>query len=223
MLTYSALLPATREFSFPRNHPHWKGVSQASNLPSRFDFVGRCAFYFFTFGAFAWGRAAAMLAAPMHRHSREDEYSYVLRGRLGALLGDEVVFAEPGELVFKPRNQWHTFWNASDDPASILEIIAPSGFERFFNELADQGGVTNVAPSILGNLCERYGLEMRPDSVPELVERFQLRFPGEPVTPGDNTLVSVEEIPLRTSQNVLQRRKPGTIELLESFQNDRLG
>ena len=24
------------------------------------------------------------LAAPLHRHSREDEYSYVLRGRLGA-------------------------------------------------------------------------------------------------------------------------------------------
>lgn len=27
------------------------------------------------------------LAAPLHRHSREDEYSYVLEGRVGALLG----------------------------------------------------------------------------------------------------------------------------------------
>ncbi len=26
------------------------------------------------------------LAAPLHRHSREDEYSYVLEGRMGALL-----------------------------------------------------------------------------------------------------------------------------------------
>jgi mannose-6-phosphate isomerase-like protein (cupin superfamily) len=60
------------------------------------------------------------LAAPLHRHAREDEYSYVLRGRLGAILGDDVVFAKPGDLVFKPRNQWHTFWNASDEPASIL-------------------------------------------------------------------------------------------------------
>lgn len=124
------------------------------------------------------------LAAPLHRHSREDEYSYVLRGRLGALLGDEVVFAEPGDLVFKPRNQWHTFWNASDEPASILEIIAPAGFERFFSELSDKGGVTNLRPSVLGNLCERYGLEMKPETVPELVQRFQLRFPGEPVTLG---------------------------------------
>ena len=50
------------------------------------------------------------LAAPLHLHTREDEYSYVLEGRMGALLGDEVVEAGPGDLVFKPRNQWHTFW-----------------------------------------------------------------------------------------------------------------
>ena len=29
------------------------------------------------------------LAAPLHRHGREDEYSFVLEGRIGALLGDE--------------------------------------------------------------------------------------------------------------------------------------
>ena len=71
------------------------------------------------------------LAAPMHRHSREDEYSYVLEGRVGAQLGDEVVFGEVGDLIFKPRDQWHTFWNAGDEPARILEIISPAGFERF--------------------------------------------------------------------------------------------
>ena len=45
------------------------------------------------------------LAAPLHRHNREDEYSYVLEGRMGALLGEEVLEAGPGDLVFKPRNQ----------------------------------------------------------------------------------------------------------------------
>ena len=34
------------------------------------------------------------LAAPLHRHSREDEYSFVLEGRVGALLGDEVVYGQ---------------------------------------------------------------------------------------------------------------------------------
>ena len=57
---------------------------------------------------------ARTLVAPLHLHEREDEYSYVLEGRMGALLGKDVVYAEPGDLGFKPRNQWHTFWNAGD-------------------------------------------------------------------------------------------------------------
>jgi mannose-6-phosphate isomerase-like protein (cupin superfamily) len=121
------------------------------------------------------------LAAPLHLHTREDEYSYVLEGRMGALLGDEVVYAEAGDLVYKPRNQWHTFWNAGDEPARILEIISPAGFERFFAELVDLGGVANADPETLAELNERYGQEMQPDSVPGLVERFGLVFPGEPI------------------------------------------
>ena len=73
------------------------------------------------------------LAAPLHRHSREDEYSFVLEGRVGALLRDEVVYGGPGDLIFKPRGQWHTFWNAEDDAARLLEIIsrrASSGTSR---------------------------------------------------------------------------------------------
>jgi quercetin dioxygenase-like cupin family protein len=125
--------------------------------------------------------SARALAAPLHRHTREDEYSYVLEGRVGALLGDDVLVGGPGDLIFKPRNQWHTFWNAGDEPARLLEIISPAGFERFFAELVDLGGVTNAEPQMLAGLCARYELEMDPDSVPDLVERFGLRFPGEPV------------------------------------------
>src|SRR4051812_31890578 len=80
---------------------------------------------------------ARALAAPLHRHSREDEYSVVLEGRVGALLGEDVVYGEAGDLISKPRDQWHTFWNAGDDPARLLEIISPAGFERYFEELID--------------------------------------------------------------------------------------
>src|SRR5438034_7496428 len=66
--------------------------------------------------------SAHALAAPMHRHHREDEYSYVLEGRMGALLGDDVVEAGQGDLVFKPRDQWHTFWNAGNGPCYMLEL-----------------------------------------------------------------------------------------------------
>jgi len=125
--------------------------------------------------------SARALAAPLHRHTREDEYSYVVEGRVGALLGEEVVVGSPGDLILKPRNQWHTFWNASDEPARLLEIISPAGFERFFAELVDLGGVTQAEPQNLADLCARYELEMNPDSVPELIQRFDLRFPGDPI------------------------------------------
>ena len=118
--------------------------------------------------------SARALAAPLHRHLREDEYSYVLEGRMGALLGDEVLTAEPGDLVFKPRNQWHTFWNAGDEPCRILEIISPAGFEQFFAELDAMGGVLNAPPQAVAELSQRYGLEIQPDTVPGLLERFGL-------------------------------------------------
>jgi quercetin dioxygenase-like cupin family protein len=125
--------------------------------------------------------SARALAAPLHRHTREDEYSYVLEGRVGALLGDEVLDGGPGDLIFKARNQWHTFWNAGDEPARILEIISPAGFERFFAELVDLGGLSEADPQALADLCARYEVEVDPDSIPGLAERFDLRFPGEPI------------------------------------------
>ena len=117
------------------------------------------------------------LAAPLHRHTREDEYSYVLEGRMGALLGDEVVEAGPGELVFKPRDQWHTFWNAGDEPCRILEIICPGGFEHFFDELGQLQQQPDFTPEKLGPLGAKYGLEFQPDSVPRLSEEHGLSFP----------------------------------------------
>ena len=123
------------------------------------------------------------LAAPVHRHTREDEYSFVLEGHMGALLGDEVLEAAPGDLIFKPRNQWHTFWNAGDEPCRILEIISPAGFERFFQELSDMGGVTVADPEAVADLSQRYGLEMRPETVPDLLERFGLQL-GHPLPGG---------------------------------------
>ena len=117
------------------------------------------------------------LAAPLHKHSREDEYSYIVEGRMGAILGDEVVYAEVGDFVFKPREQWHTFWNAGDEPARILEIIAPGGFEHFFDEFGAIVAAGDADPAALGDLAARYGLEMRPETVPEICREHGLTHP----------------------------------------------
>lgn len=117
------------------------------------------------------------LAAPLHRHTREDEYSYVLEGWLGAKLGDDIVHAGPGDLVFKPRNQWHTFWNAGDAPCRILEIIAPGGFEAIFAIMADDPEA--MAGDAAPEMDAYYGLEVDYDTIPRLCEEFGLTFPME--------------------------------------------
>ena len=123
------------------------------------------------------------LAAPLHRHTREDEYSYVLQGRMGALLGDDVVEAGPGDLVFKPRDQWHTFWNAGDEPCRILEIIAPAGFEDFFRELDGLGGAIVANPEELALLNGTLRARDATRAVPELLDRFGLQL-GERLAGG---------------------------------------
>ena len=125
------------------------------------------------------------LAAPLHRHSREDEYSYVLEGRVGALLGDDVVIGEVGDLIFKPRGQWHSFWNAGDEPARILEIISPAGFEKYFEEIVDMGGSLRAKPETLRELAQRYGLEVNLASIPDLAQRFGLVLPQRAAQAGD--------------------------------------
>lgn len=118
--------------------------------------------------------APRALAAPLHFHHNEDEYSYVLSGRLGALLGDEVVIAPAGSWVRKPRHQWHTFWNHDDTPSEIIEVISPAGFENYFREVAAAWG--NV--EAFAKINDKYSLEMRFDSVPELCRRFGVTFPS---------------------------------------------
>ena len=122
------------------------------------------------------------LVAPLHRHSREDEYSYVLEGRMGAQLGDDVVVAEPGDLVFKPRHQWHTFWNAGDGPCRILEIISPAGFEHFFDEVGEQMAATNAPhPGAVlagSDLPARYAIDFQPESIARLCQEHGLVYPG---------------------------------------------
>jgi mannose-6-phosphate isomerase-like protein (cupin superfamily) len=117
------------------------------------------------------------LVAPLHRHANEDEYSYVVEGRMGALLGEEVVYADEGSLVSKPRGQWHTFWNAGDGPCRILEIISPGGFEHLFREMADDPEA--MAGETAAALDARFGLEVDYDSIGRLCREYGLTFPLE--------------------------------------------
>ncbi len=118
--------------------------------------------------------APRALAAPMHRHRAEDEYTYVLGGKIGAILGGEEFVAGPGDLIFKPRNQWHTFWNAGDEPASVLEIISAGGFEELFRELGQLAA--ELEPQELARMAARYGCDLDFDATGPVIERHGLQF-----------------------------------------------
>ncbi len=114
------------------------------------------------------------LAAPLHIHTEEDEYSFVLEGRLGAVLGDEEVFGEVADFVFKQRGQWHTFWNASDEPARILELISPGGLEKLFRELGNMGAEPD--PETMAELAGRFGAKVDFEKTFPIVEKHGLTF-----------------------------------------------
>ena len=115
------------------------------------------------------------LAAPMHTHEREDEFSMVLQGHVGAQVGDEVIVAGPGELIRKPRGVPHAFWNAGDQEARLIELISPAGFEAYFAEMApilNAEGPPDVAA--LAAVQARYGLTMDMSSVDRLAREHDL-------------------------------------------------
>jgi mannose-6-phosphate isomerase-like protein (cupin superfamily) len=67
---------------------------------------------------------------PPHLHTREDEYSIVTEGQIGFRSGDREVVLGPGGYITKPRGELHTMWNAGPEPARMIEVISPAGFEH---------------------------------------------------------------------------------------------
>jgi len=121
--------------------------------------------------------APGALAAPMHRHTHEDEITCVLEGEVTIQQGEEVTTAEAGAYVLKPRGIFHTFWNGGSSPARLIEIVAPGGFERYFEEL--QRIIPAEGPPDMAQLlalAARYGLEFDLSSLPVLMERHGVRL-----------------------------------------------
>lgn len=112
------------------------------------------------------------LAAPMHLHTREDEYSFVIEGGLAAVFGGEEVYAETGDFVFKPRGEWHTFWNPTDQPTRILEISTPPGLEDLFRKLG--GG--QLDPETLPALAAQWGCEVDFEATGAVIAKHKLNF-----------------------------------------------
>lgn len=111
------------------------------------------------------------IAAPVHRHTKEDEFSLILQGRVWFQANGEEHVAGAGDFVFKPRGEWHTFWNAADEPARMLELISPGGLEEAFKIIG-----TATEDVDLGPLVAPYGCEADMDATAPIIERYALTF-----------------------------------------------
>ena len=68
---------------------------------------------------------------PPHRHDFEEMF-HVLEGEIEATFRGEKSVVRAGETINIPANAPHSFTNASERPARLLCVCAPSGQEEFF-------------------------------------------------------------------------------------------
>ena len=99
------------------------------------------------------------VGAPLHRHSREDEISYVVAGSFRIWRSGEVLDIGPGGVALLPRDQAHTFQNVGSTPGRLLTVIVPAGFERFFEAIVERGLAEGDDDQIVAVAAE-FGLEI---------------------------------------------------------------
>lgn len=83
--------------------------------------------------------------SPLHVHSREDEWFYVIEGQLTFWVGGETIVAPAGSFVFGPKGIPHTFVVDSEQ-ARFLLVAEPAGFERFMRAVGEPAAQLEIPP-----------------------------------------------------------------------------
>lgn len=103
---------------------------------------------------------------PRHIHHDEEEAFYVISGTLEVHVGDDVIEAGAGSFCLVPRGTPHTFVSRGEEPARVLVLLSPPGFEAFFAACEDRfpEGEELPPPEVvgvaLGELAAGHGLEI---------------------------------------------------------------
>lgn len=99
----------------------------------------------------------------LHRHTREGAVVYVLEGQLHYWFADGDAVAGPGTVVQLPPGAWFRWANERDEPARMLCVFAPAGFEQFFLDvMAEASAAGGDLRAVIGPLRARYGDEDHP-------------------------------------------------------------
>ena len=115
------------------------------------------------------------IGAPMHKHTHEDEISYVLEGELSVVQDGKIQTASAGQYIVKPRGIFHTFWNAAKERVRFIEVITPGNFEYYFAELAPflEDGKPPQMDKVIETVT-KYGLIIDPTGADEIIKKYGL-------------------------------------------------
>lgn len=83
---------------------------------------------------------------PLHVHHREDEWFYVIEGKLTFWVGGTIIEAPAGSFVYGPRDIPHTFTVTSPQARSLV-VTEPAGFERFMRALGEPAAAHTIPPA----------------------------------------------------------------------------
>ena len=119
--------------------------------------------------------AARGAGSPLHVHSREDEWFYVIEGELTFWVGGETSVAPAGSFVFGPNGIPHTFM-VSSEQARFLLVTEPAGFEGFMQAGSEPAERLEIPPApteppdigAMSSLAAEYGIEiLGPPGIPD--------------------------------------------------------
>jgi quercetin dioxygenase-like cupin family protein len=74
---------------------------------------------------------------PPHWHTKEDEWFWILEGKVELWQDGVWTEASAGTAIFLPRGTRHTYRNCGDTPLRMIVHAAPAGFEVFIERLAE--------------------------------------------------------------------------------------
>jgi quercetin dioxygenase-like cupin family protein len=115
-----------------------------------------------------WGLPPGEMIPP-HTHALEDECSFVLEGEMKCYVDGEVVVAQKGSYVIKPRGVPHAFYNSDAKTVRVMEILTPgAAFEGYFDEyeeIASQKLSGEEHRSARAELGERYGITWHDENI----------------------------------------------------------
>jgi quercetin dioxygenase-like cupin family protein len=103
---------------------------------------------------------------PLHAHSYEDGFFYILEGRFQFQVRGELMRKSAGSSLFIPRQTAYSF-QGSDEGGRFLVFAQPGGLDLFFQDVhTSLRGETPTLPKV-APLLEKHGIVLFPDREPE--------------------------------------------------------